>query len=72
MNSVLQCLSNTRPLLEWCLSEDYMLDINTTSSSMKGCLIKGEFSNNDDNNTTKGDLCSAFNSAKHFVVTLHV
>lgn len=40
MNSVLQCLSNTRPLLEWCLNDSYLLDINTTTSSMKGALVK--------------------------------
>lgn len=40
MNSVLQCLSNTRPLLEWCLNDGYILDINTTTSGMKGALIK--------------------------------
>ncbi|XP_076438634.1 ubiquitin carboxyl-terminal hydrolase 2-like [Babylonia areolata] len=40
MNSVLQCLSNTRPLLEWCLNNDYTADINTTTSSMKGGLVK--------------------------------
>lgn len=40
MNSVLQCLSNTRPLLEWCLNDNYLSVINTTTSSMKGALIK--------------------------------
>ncbi|CAL1544646.1 unnamed protein product [Lymnaea stagnalis] len=40
MNSVLQCLSNTRLLLEWCLDEKYHLDINTSTSNMKGILIK--------------------------------
>ena len=40
MNSVLQCLSNTRPLLEYVLNEKYTADINTISSSMKGALIK--------------------------------
>ncbi|KAG5308580.1 UBP2 hydrolase, partial [Pseudoatta argentina] len=40
MNSVIQCLSNTRPLLEYLLNEQYMTDINTTTSSMKGALIK--------------------------------
>lgn len=40
MNSVIQCLSNTRPLLEYLLNEQYMADINTTTSSMKGALIK--------------------------------
>ncbi|XP_067674267.1 ubiquitin carboxyl-terminal hydrolase 2-like [Haliotis asinina] len=40
MNSVIQCLSNTRPLLEYCLKDDYLMDINTTTSSMKGAIMK--------------------------------
>lgn len=40
MNSVLQCLSNTRPLLEYILGDNYSTEINTTNSSMKGALIK--------------------------------
>ncbi|KAK0166914.1 hypothetical protein PV327_004381 [Microctonus hyperodae] len=40
MNSVIQCLSNTRPLLEYLLNEQYLNDINTTTSSMKGALMK--------------------------------
>ncbi|XP_065346160.1 ubiquitin carboxyl-terminal hydrolase 2-like isoform X5 [Cloeon dipterum] len=40
MNSVLQCLSNTRPLLEYILAEGYLSEINNSSSSMKGALIK--------------------------------
>ncbi|XP_011686186.1 PREDICTED: probable serine/threonine-protein kinase DDB_G0282963 isoform X2 [Wasmannia auropunctata] len=40
MNSVIQCLSNTRPLLEYLLNEQHLADINTTTSSMKGALIK--------------------------------
>ncbi|EZA59491.1 ubiquitin carboxyl-terminal hydrolase 15 isoform X2 [Ooceraea biroi] len=40
MNSVIQCLSNTRPLLEYLLNEQYLSDINITTSSMKGALIK--------------------------------
>lgn len=40
MNSVLQCLSNTRPLLEYLSDEKYSEDINTTLSCMKGALIK--------------------------------
>ncbi|XP_076397802.1 uncharacterized protein LOC100876753 isoform X2 [Megachile rotundata] len=40
MNSVIQCLSNTRPLLEYLLNEQYLADINTATSSMKGALIK--------------------------------
>jgi hypothetical protein len=41
MNSVIQCLSNTRPLLEYLLGDCHLSDINTTVSSMKGALIKG-------------------------------
>lgn len=40
MNSVLQCLSNTRPLLEYILKEDFVLDINNTTSKLKGALMK--------------------------------
>ncbi|XP_071559088.1 uncharacterized protein [Temnothorax nylanderi] len=40
MNSVIQCLSNTRPLLEYLLNEQHLADINTTTSGMKGALIK--------------------------------
>ncbi|XP_064651621.1 ubiquitin carboxyl-terminal hydrolase 2-like [Lineus longissimus] len=40
MNSILQCLSNTKPLLEFCANEDYIMDINTSSSHMKGVLVK--------------------------------
>jgi ubiquitin carboxyl-terminal hydrolase 2/21 len=41
MNSVIQCLSNTKPLLEYLLADCHLSDINTTVSSMKGALIKG-------------------------------
>lgn len=41
MNSVIQCLSNTKPLLEYVRKDGYIEDINTTVSSMKGALIKG-------------------------------
>lgn len=40
MNSVIQCLSNTKPLLEYVLADCHLSDINTTVSSMKGALIK--------------------------------
>lgn len=40
MNSVLQCLSNTRQLLDYCLEEKYHSEINTTTSNMKGSLFK--------------------------------
>ncbi|XP_039752821.1 ubiquitin carboxyl-terminal hydrolase 2-like isoform X3 [Pararge aegeria] len=40
MNSVLQCLANTRPLLEYLLHEPHAADVNTTLSCMKGALIK--------------------------------
>ncbi|XP_021918594.1 ubiquitin carboxyl-terminal hydrolase 2-like [Zootermopsis nevadensis] len=40
MNSVIQCLSNTKPLLEYLLGDCHLSDINTSISSMKGALIK--------------------------------
>ncbi|XP_073965160.1 ubiquitin carboxyl-terminal hydrolase 2-like [Choristoneura fumiferana] len=40
MNSVIQGLSNTRPLLEYLENDKYLEDINTTLSCMKGALIK--------------------------------
>ncbi|CAG9814816.1 unnamed protein product [Phaedon cochleariae] len=40
MNSVIQCLSHTRWLLEYLRKDAYIRDINTTISSMKGALIK--------------------------------
>ena len=42
MNSVLQCLSNTRALHDYILREEYTADINTSTSAMKGALIKGQ------------------------------
>ena len=60
MNSILQCLSNTRLLLDYCLNEEYRDDINKTTSNMKGSLINGTsyaifcfFS---------GDFCTGFQS----------
>lgn len=41
MNSVLQCLSNTRSVLEYVISNEYTNHINTSTSSMNGALIKG-------------------------------
>ncbi|XP_076254188.1 ubiquitin carboxyl-terminal hydrolase 2-like isoform X5 [Rhynchophorus ferrugineus] len=40
MNSVLQCLSNTKVLLDYIRNESYQKDVNNTTSSMKGALIK--------------------------------
>jgi len=40
MNSVLQCLSHTRPLFNYCVDGEYKLDINP-ASSMGGALISG-------------------------------
>ena len=42
MNSVLQCLSNTKPLLEYLTDDKYADDLNTTLSCMKGALMKGK------------------------------
>lgn len=39
MNCVLQCLSNTKCLLEYCLTNSYQDDLNTTMSVMKGSLF---------------------------------
>jgi len=39
MNSVLQCLSNSRPLLEYVLSDEYSSHLNTCTSSMNGALM---------------------------------
>jgi len=40
MNSVIQCLSNTKLLVDYLLSDEYTSDLNTTNSSMKGSLVK--------------------------------
>lgn len=40
MNSVLQCLSNTRVLLDYIRKDSYQKDINNITSGMKGALIK--------------------------------
>jgi len=40
MNSVIQCLSNTKQLTNYLLNDEHMREINTTNSSMKGSLIK--------------------------------
>ena len=43
MNSVLQCLSNTKPLLLFCFKEDLNAYLNTSSTSvMKGVLMRGK------------------------------
>lgn len=39
MNSVIQCLSNTRPLLEFALNDNFANQVNKTTSSMKGQLM---------------------------------
>ncbi|CAF0895836.1 unnamed protein product [Adineta steineri] len=45
MNSVLQCLSNTKPLLLFCLQDDLENHLNqSTTSVMKGVLMK-EYAN---------------------------
>lgn len=40
MNSIIQCLSNTKFLLEYCLNGAYEDDINTSLSLMKGSLFR--------------------------------
>ena len=43
MNSVLQCLSNTKPLLEFCLKENLEDYLNRSSTSvLKGALMRGK------------------------------
>lgn len=43
MNSVLQCLSNTKPLLLYVLKDDLEHELNKSSTSvMKGVLMRGE------------------------------
>lgn len=42
MNSVIQCLSNTKLLMEYLKKDAFVEDINTSTSSMKGALIKGK------------------------------
>ena len=43
MNSVLQCLSNTKPLLLYVLKNDLENELNKSSTSvMKGVLMRGE------------------------------
>lgn len=42
MNSVLQCLINTRSLKEYVMSSQMSEDVNRTTSSMKGTLMEGK------------------------------
>lgn len=43
MNSVLQCLSNTKPLLLLCFDENLSRQLNSSNTSvMKGVLMRGE------------------------------
>jgi len=44
MNSVLQCLSNTKPLLSYILNNQWENDLNSTTSFMKGVLMQ-EYAN---------------------------
>nr|CAB3267548.1 ubiquitin carboxyl-terminal hydrolase 2 [Phallusia mammillata] len=39
MNSILQCLSNTQPLRDYCLTLKYETDLNREKSPMKGKLM---------------------------------
>ena len=41
----MQCLSNTKLLTNYLLNDEHVRDINTTNSSMKGSLIKGNVKN---------------------------
>ena len=43
MNSVLQCLSNTKPLLEFCFKDNLDEYLNRSSTSvLKGALMRGK------------------------------
>ncbi|KAF2363829.1 Peptidase C19 ubiquitin carboxyl-terminal hydrolase [Trinorchestia longiramus] len=61
MNSVVQCLSNTRCLLEYLVKEGYAGDINTSLSTMKGDLIRA-FGNLISEMWTEGDSNRALNT----------
>lgn len=39
MNSILQCLSNTKFLVEYILTNSYSSDLNKTLSTMRGVLF---------------------------------
>ena len=39
MNSIIQCLSNTRVLQDYILRDEYQADLNTSTSVMNGTLI---------------------------------
>lgn len=47
--TILQCLSNTKPLMNYLVQDDYSREINTSSSSMKGSLVKGDPKNTENN-----------------------
>jgi ubiquitin C-terminal hydrolase len=40
MNSILQCLNNSKLLIQYCIRKKYTDDLNTTLSRMKGSLFK--------------------------------
>ncbi|XP_042147748.1 ubiquitin carboxyl-terminal hydrolase 2 isoform X1 [Ixodes scapularis] len=40
MNSIVQCLAHTRPLLEYCLKDCYTSEINNITSSNRGALFE--------------------------------
>lgn len=40
MNSILQCLNNSKFLIQYCLKKKYEDELNTTLSRMKGSLFK--------------------------------
>ncbi|XP_064606767.1 ubiquitin carboxyl-terminal hydrolase 2-like [Liolophura sinensis] len=41
MNSILQSLSNTKPLLEYCLNDEFRSELTSSSSNVKGALFIG-------------------------------
>ncbi|XP_066280467.1 ubiquitin carboxyl-terminal hydrolase 2-like [Branchiostoma lanceolatum] len=40
MNSILQCLSHTKQLADYCMNDNYIFDLKDSNSSMKGALMK--------------------------------
>ena len=58
--TILQCLSNTKPLMNYLVQDDYSREINTSSSSMKGSLVKGD-TKNTQKNTNKNIISSLCN-----------
>ena len=64
--TILQCLSNTKPLMNYLVQDDYSREINTSSSSMKGSLVKGTVNCTEHNRdwlTFSTSLCHCYQGA---------